>query len=94
MEFQADLKEKVKAFYRAIQNNQGVMVNALVHKKYKQHTPTLLTGRERLIDLMRLIQEHQITIENIRIFQDGNFCARSKCCAIKIVYQNRNVELS
>ncbi|MEM9291805.1 MAG: nuclear transport factor 2 family protein [Acidobacteriota bacterium] len=66
-------KETVGAFLGAVLNNDPATMRQLANADYIQHNPYIPTGLEPFIQMLPVLQEHQTTAENVRMFEDGNY---------------------
>ncbi|WGL59178.1 hypothetical protein QEJ31_11665 [Pigmentibacter sp. JX0631] len=66
-------KETVSNFLRAVKNNDPSTIRKLANSDYIQHNPYVPTGLESFISMLNILQQNQTTLENVRMFQDGNY---------------------
>ncbi len=68
-------REKIDAFFEAINSRDVATIEELVTEDYIQHNPFIPTGRDAFVALFPVLEQNGTTVENIRIFEDGNFIA-------------------
>ncbi|MGY3803892.1 nuclear transport factor 2 family protein [Pigmentibacter ruber] len=66
-------KETVSNFLRAVKNNDPSTIRKLANTDYIQHNPYVPTGLDAFISMLQVLQQNQTKLENIRMFQDGNY---------------------
>ncbi len=69
-------REKIASFFEAINTRNVATIEELVTEDYIQHNPFIPTGRDPFVGLLTTVLEDNGTkVENIRIFEEGNFVA-------------------
>lgn len=66
-------KQTVKVFLAAVLKQDSAKIRELANVNFIQHNPFLPTGLESFIQLLPLLKENGTTLENIRMFADGNY---------------------
>ncbi|MCI4650937.1 nuclear transport factor 2 family protein [Phaeodactylibacter sp.] len=69
-------REKITAFFEAVNTRDVTTIEELVTEDYIQHNPFIPTGRDPFVGLLTTVLEDNGTkVENIRILEEGNFVA-------------------
>ncbi|MEQ8548799.1 MAG: nuclear transport factor 2 family protein [Cyclobacteriaceae bacterium] len=68
-------REKVAAFFEAVNTRNVAAIEELVTEDYMQHNPFIPTGRDAFVALLPMLEQNGTTVENIRILEEGNFVA-------------------
>ena len=66
-------KEVVGTFLGAVLQQDADTMRAVANADYIQHNPFIPTGLEPFIGLLPVLKEAGTTVENIRMFEDGNY---------------------
>jgi predicted SnoaL-like aldol condensation-catalyzing enzyme len=69
-------REKITAFFEAVNTRDVTTIEELVTEDYIQHNPFIPTGRDPFVGLLTTVLEDNGTrVENIRILEESNFVA-------------------
>ena len=69
-------KEKVAAFFKAVNERDVATIEELVTVGYIQHNPFIPSGRDAFVELLTtVIDSNGTKVQNIRVIEDGNFVA-------------------
>lgn len=66
-------KETVGTFLSAVIKNDPKTMRELANDNYIQHNPFIPTGLEPFIQMLPVLQEHETSAENVRMFEDGDY---------------------
>lgn len=66
-------KDKVQTLLNALNAYDASKASVLLHPDYIQHNPYIPTGRNALLSLFPVLEEHKTQVNTLRLIQDDNY---------------------